>query len=699
MFWRHRYQKLTYALCALVSAAIAASVGGPTSPDGSLLDLLVKAREMAFPVEDTAERSPVVVIALDKRSLGEPEIAPYPRTFLAPVWSTVLDAVFEAGAQAVGFDLLFSYSANRFSANFDVPFLATLGKHRERVVLARSASTVPARPFLAALRNDSEALGLIDLTADPDGSYRRVHRTYATEGNDAITGFAAALLRRANVPSMPSEILLAPRRHLEKIPTYALIDVIRCAKHAPEFLKVVFSRKIVVVGGTLAEEDRKVSSGRFLRSQRTDSAPRHSCGLKRLGASVQNSQTVPGVFIHAAAVEAHMTGQVTSTTPPFVVAGLAAATATVGAVLGMVWVPWLVVAAIGAIAVVLFGVATALLAADIWIPLALPLGALFVTPAVAYVVRYLVEEKTRRRIEHAFSHYLSPMIVDRLASDASALKLGGEVREVTVMFADLSGFTELSSRVEPEVLTHVTNQYLAYIVEQVEATSGYVDKFIGDAVMAIWGAPVEDHRHAVNGIRAASGAVARISQEKEVAEAKGEISFSVKIGLNSGRAIIGNVGTEKRYNYTAVGEMVNVAARLEGVPAIYDCKIVVSQQTAELAKGEFLMRELDTIRVKGREAPLVIFEPIVELPKASEEQIDRVRRYAEALAHYRSMRFAEACSIWEALSRDEQESVVSQDGKRKVSLGSSATMAERARSFTAQPPLSPWDSVWALTGK
>ena len=267
------------------------------------------------------------------------------------------------------------------------------------------------------------------------------------------------------------------------------------------------------------------------------------------------------------------------------------------------------------------------------------------------------------------------------------------------MFADLSGFTELSGRVEPEVLTHVTNQYLAYIVEQVEATGGYVDKFIGDAVMAIWGAPVEDHRHAVNGIRAASGAVARISQEKEVAEAKGEISFSVKIGLNSGRAIVGNVGTEKRYNYTAVGEMVNVAARLEGVPAIYDCKIVVSQQTAELAKGEFLMRELDTIRVKGREAPLVIFEPIVELPKASEEQIDRVRRYAEALAHYRSMRFAEACSIWEALSRDEQESVVSQDGKRKVSLGSSATMAERARSFTAQPPLSPWDSVWALTGK
>ncbi len=173
MFWRHRYQKLTYALCALVSATIAVSVGGPTSADGPLLDLLVKARAIVFPVKDTAEPSPVVVIALDKRSLEEPEIAPYPRTFLAPVWATVLDAVFEAGAQAVGFDLLFSYSANRFSANYDAPFLAAIGKHRGRVVLARSAATVPARPFLAALRNDDEALGLVDLTADRDGRFRR----------------------------------------------------------------------------------------------------------------------------------------------------------------------------------------------------------------------------------------------------------------------------------------------------------------------------------------------------------------------------------------------------------------------------------------------------------------------------------------------------------------------------------------------
>ena len=360
MFGRHRYQKLTYALCALVSAAIVALVGGPIGADGQLLDLLVKAREVVFPVRDPAEKSPVVVIALDKRSLDEPEIASYPRTFLAPVWAPVLDAVFEAGARAVGFDLLFSYSANRFSPGFDTPFLAVIGEHRERFVLARSAATLPARPFLAALRNDNEGLGLVELIADPDGSYRRVHSNYKTAGEGALIGFAAALLRRAKAPPMPIEVVLAPRRHLEKIPTYALVDILRCAKGAPESLKGIFADKIVLIGSTLAEEDRKVSSGRFLTSQRTDSALLHSCGLRRLGASVPGSRTVPGVFIHAAVVEAVLTGQVTSTAPTFVVTGLTAATATAGAILGMIWVPWLVVVAIGAIVVALFGVATAL---------------------------------------------------------------------------------------------------------------------------------------------------------------------------------------------------------------------------------------------------------------------------------------------------------------------------------------------------
>ncbi len=696
---RHHYRKLTCALCALVAALTVVLVDGPTSVDGPLLDVLIKAREAVFPVREKSEQSPVVVIALDKRSLAEPEIATYPRIFLAPAWASLLDAVFKAQAQAVGFDIIFSYSANRFKPDFDVPFFTALDRYRDRIVLARSATTLPAPPYLASLRNDPGALGLAELNADPDGTYRRVRANFDSRTNSTLVGFAAALLRRAKAPPMPNEVILAPRRHLETITTYALIDVLRCAKGAPEVLEGALKNKIILVGGTLAEEDRKMSSGKFLTPQVTDSASIHPCGLKRLGASLPGSRTVPAVFIHAAAVEAVVSGHITSTVPMFTVASLAAMTATAGVALGLFLTPWLVVATIGASAVALFGIATAMLSADIWLPLGIPIAALVITPAIAFMVRYLVEERARRQIEHAFSHYLSPVIVDQLVGDTSTLKLGGQRREVTVMFADLSGFTALSSKVQPEILTGITNRYLAYVVEQVETTGGYVDKFIGDAVMAIWGAPAADTKHAIHGIRAAMAAVFRIRQEREAAEARGEISFSIKIGLNSGPAVIGNVGTEKRYNYTAVGETVNVASRLEGTPNIYGCQIVVGPRTAELAKNEFLMRELDTIRVRGVEASLTVFEPIVEKTRASQEQMDRVRSYGEALTHYRAMRFDNAIAIWTPLALTETVSSVNQGGKVSVTLNPPAMMAERARALAATPPNRPWDGVWTTTEK
>jgi adenylate cyclase len=699
MSGRRRYLGLTGILCAFAAAVAAAWVGGPIGADGPLLDLLVKARFMVFSADEVPEQAPVAVIAVDKRSLNEPELAPYPRAFLAPVWAAILDGVFEAGARAVGFDLLLAYSANQFSPNFDAPFLAALGTHREHVVLARSTTTLPARPFLAALRNDEGGLGLAELTADADGKYRRVRASHETLRDGAVPGLASALLQRAKGPSMPSEVVLAPRRHLEQIPTYAVVDVLRCAKYAPEALVPAFAGKIILVGSTLAEEDRRVSSGRFLPPQRSDAPPIHPCGLRRFGASNADVPSVPGVFLHAAAVEAVARGRMTVTAPTVVIVGLAAAMAALGAALGLLLAPWLAAAAIILLAGLLFGAATGLLAGDRWLPLALPLVALAAPPGLTYVVRYLMEERTRRRIENAFCHYLSPMIVERLASDASALTLGGERREVTVMFADLSGFTALSGQVDPEVLMRTTNQYLGYIVEQVEATGGYVDKFIGDAVMAVWGAPAVDPQHAVHGIRAAMAAVTRIHRAREAAKARDDLGFSVKIGLNSGPAVVGNVGTDKRYNYTAVGEMVNIAARLESVPVLYACQIVIGPRTAELAGAEFLLRELDAIQVKGRDAPLVVFEPLAEQAQATLDQRARAQRFAEALAHYRAMRFTEAAAIWEALAHVESALATVHDGTGEPPANPPSRMAERAWMLAIQPSMRPWDGVWVMTSK
>jgi len=243
------------------------------------------------------------------------------------------------------------------------------------------------------------------------------------------------------------------------------------------------------------------------------------------------------------------------------------------------------------------------------------------------------------------------------------------------------------------------NRYLGYIVEQVEATGGYVDKFIGDAVLALWGAPVADPRHAANAIRAGLGAAARIGREREAAEARGERGFSVKIGLNSGSAVVGNVGTARRYNYTAVGETVNVASRLESVPGLYACQVVVGPRTAELAEGEILLRELDRIRVKGRVEPLAIFEPLGERARATAEDQARVRRYREGLDHYRAMRFADAIAVWDALAREERGGAASSSDKGEPPPNPPARMAERARELAKDPPAAPWDGVWTLTSK
>ena len=697
---RFSFRSLTCVLCTLVAVLTATWMRGPTGADGSLLDRLVAIHALVWPEAPVPSPPPVAVIALDRRSLDAPELAPYPRTFLAPVWATLLEAVFTAGARAVGFDFLFSYSANRFVSDFDQPFLSTLGRYRDRIVLARSTTTLPAAPFLAALRNDPAALGLVELTPDSDGRYRHIRASYPTSAGEPLEGFTSTLLRRAQAPPMPSVVVLTPRRHLEsQIPTYAVIDVLRCAQQAPAVLRAVFDGTIILIGSMLVDEDRWVSSGRFLTPQQTPASPMHPCGVHRLGASAPRVETVPGVFLHAAAVEAVVRGRLTTTAPTAVIVGMTAGTAAFGALLGLLIQPWLTLAVIGGMALLYLAIATVLLHTTLWLPLVLPLSALVVTPLLAYVVRYLAEERHRRRLERAFGYYLAPAIVARLEGDAAALRLGGERREVTVMFADLSGFTALSGQVEPEVLMRVTNQYLGYIVEQVEATGGYVDKFIGDGVLALWGAPAPDPQHAIHGVQAALAVVVRLSHMRQIAAARQQISFGVKIGVNSGIAMVGNVGTKGRYNYTAVGETVNVAARLEGVPELYACQVVVGPETAMLLQKTFLLCELDTIRVKGKETPLTIFAPLATLATATEAQRAYARGFATALAHYRARQFAAAASLWAALPPTWQGTLLGRPDAPAPLSHPAAIMAQRARVYATAPPSLSWDSVWELTTK
>jgi adenylate cyclase len=179
----------------------------------------------------------------------------------------------------------------------------------------------------------------------------------------------------------------------------------------------------------------------------------------------------------------------------------------------------------------------------------------------------------------------------------------------------------------------------------------------------------------------------------------GESSFSVKIGINSGPAMVGNVGTAQRYNYTAMGETVNVAARLESVPSLYACEIVIGPETAILTQDAFLLCELDTIRVKGREAPLAIAMPLALHTTATAAQRLYVRSFATALAHYRAMQFAEAAALWDALSPAVWDPAWLPRSMAECSIHPATVMAQRARAYATHPPETLWDGVWVLTSK
>jgi adenylate cyclase len=566
------------------------------------------------------------------------------------------------------------------------------------VVIARSGRSYPAPPFLAAVfdpaadagKEEPGAIGYAELTPDSDGVYRRMWPRVETANGGSVPTLAAALLDRAKGSAMPSPVLLAPRAPLEEMPAYRLIDVLRCLDRDPAAIGRAFGGKVVLIGTNLPEEDRKATPDRFMHRAVARPDDAGGCRLDRLGESDPfGSRTTPGVFVHAAAVQTVLSGNLIVPVPPPGRAVAAATTAIGGALLGSSLSPSLAILGLAVLIVLCLVAAPLLLGFGFWFPALLPAGTAVAAMVVAYVVRFLLEERRRRRVQNAFGHYLAPVIVDQLLDSEATLRLGGEEREVTIMFADLSGFTALSGKVGPSELMRVTNSYLAIIVEAVEATGGYVDKFIGDAVMGVWGAPAPNPDHAAAAARAALAAVRGVMRAKEEADTAGQPGYAVKIGLNSGRAVVGNVGAERRYNYTAVGETVNIASRLESVPGDYACRIVVGPDTAAAIRDPFVLTELDWVKVKGKDEPLAVYELVAEKQGAAPEVLAYPEQYHAALDLYRAQRFAEAEEYWR----------VRLTHPTIVGPSPPLVMAERAAEYRESPPPADWDGVFVKTTK
>ena len=686
----------------LIIATVAACVGlsllgglpdsRDNAADGWLFDTALWARSLLFPSNGHGngndETDNVIVVALDQASLAAPELSSLPRALFSPVWARTLDGLAQAGASVVAFDFLLSYSGGQFKPGYDRDFQRALNRHRDKVVLGRSATTLPAKSYLAALRFEPGALGLLELLPDRDGVTRHFPLAFESgDGNgdgEAARSLAAAALTKVGLGPLPRAVVPAPRRHPEAITAYALADLLRCFRTAPEAMGPILKNRLVFIGSVLADEDRRLGAARYLAPAAARNSALTACDLPRLGASATASRTVPGVFLHAMTAQAIISGDWVAPLPVRPRVAISALAGGVGALLGLLLAPWSAFILALVLAGILWGGEVAALEMGLWLPAMVPIMALFLSTVLAYLVRYLVEERKRRSIQHAFGHYVAPSVVEGLLESPEGLRLGGTIRDASVMFADLSGFTALSTRTEPAELVALTNHYLAIIADEVDASGGYVDKFIGDAVMAIWGAPAPSEHHALAAARAALRIVDKVAEAGRAAEARGEPSFGIKIGIHSGKAIVGNVGSAKRYNYTAVGETVNIAARLEGLPGVYGCSLLLGPSTAAAVKDQVLLREIDRVAVKGRTEPLTIHEPLANKTGATPGHQTAAVTFAKALGHYRARRFDQAAEIWRGMADD--------DGPARI-------MAARALAYAAAPPPEDWDGVFVMSGK
>ncbi|MFA6540828.1 MAG: adenylate/guanylate cyclase domain-containing protein, partial [Bacteroidota bacterium] len=341
------------------------------------------------------------------------------------------------------------------------------------------------------------------------------------------------------------------------------------------------------------------------------------------------------------------------------------------------------------ILVVLFAGSTQLFVSNlVWMKMVFPVFSVLIAYVVSIGWSFATEGRSKKQIQKIFGQFVNPHIVKQLSHDPERVELGGEEVEASIMFSDIEGFTSISETKKPKELVAFLNDYFSVANDIFFKHEGTIDKFIGDAVMVQFGIPLKNPNHRILAVRAAYEFSQAVSSMKKAAQEKGEPVFSTRIGINSGNMVVGYIGGRSKKEYTVIGDTVNLASRLEGVNKFYGTSLMISETTAtDQVRDEFLLREMDLIRVKGKKHPIKIFEVYCMKAEVSEEKLQIVQTFEAGLKLYREQHWDDAVSMFLTVLQ------------KKENDYASTMYIERCKEFKKDHPEKTWDGVYVFKSK
>jgi adenylate cyclase len=677
---------------------------------GAIAPFRLRTLDILFRQVPLAKASPeVVVVTVDQADVDffkkQGIVFPFPRQLYGPL----IDYCQQSGARAVILDLFLATpsvygpeddyrlaQAVAAAGNVALPFLLsrdeTGANVSEAALLQKAGLQIPGpgpraavnyRSVLtpvAPLLDGAQALGNAEAKADADGIHRRIPLVAPFKGRWLPTLSLAAFLRFGPKGSLKFDgnslvlgdlripldaqgcFLLKFRGPSRSHKHFSAANVIASQARVrqglpPIYPREAFAGKWVLVGGTAVTMwDLKPSPV---------------------------STTYPGVEFHATLLDNLLQGDFLKTLPDWALWAWALVLAAVMAA-AVLFSSGLIVtlAALGLAVLVCLALSVLAFWAGLWADPILPGVTLAMSFGLATAYSYANEGRQKTNIRHMFGQYMSETVISHLLAHPEKLKLGGERRRVSLFFSDLAGFTTISEHLEAETVVALVNDYFCCMTEIILAEGGTLDKFEGDAIMAFWGAPLDQEDQSLRACRAAlRQQAALVGLNRRFAE-QNLPPLTMRIGLHAGEAIVGNLGSAKHFNYTVIGDTVNLAARLEGLNKFYHTAIIASEAMV-LACGEaIIFRELDQAAVKGRETPVRVFEVLALNEELTLEMAARTREFAQSLDLYRRSDFSGAARGFGALL------------DRFPADGPARAFLERCRRYQETAPPADWDLVF-----